>query len=272
MKDLHIHTVYSDGEHDEYEIVRRIIEAGIEEFAICDHDIIEGSKRVREVIENNNYDLIFHSGVELSLRINDLFNGVDIHVLYRDFDYDDPKLDELLRKIRENKKNKVSNMVKLVDEIFDVKITKEELEQALSKTKSFGKPHMYTLLTKHIDYDREEYFKKMKALKSERVDAVEAFNLLKDSKGYFTLAHPIEIMEDYHVGYDFVDEVVGYLAKYGLRGLETRHSKHTEENYKEFSRIAKKYDLVETCGSDYHGEHVKSSVKLGIYVKEERHR
>ena len=53
MKDLHIHTKYSDGEDDEYEIIKKVKEAGIEEFSICDHDTIEGSKKVYDLVVND---------------------------------------------------------------------------------------------------------------------------------------------------------------------------------------------------------------------------
>ena len=45
MIDLHIHTKYSDGEYDE-KIIQKVKDSGIDEFAIFDHDTIEGSKRV----------------------------------------------------------------------------------------------------------------------------------------------------------------------------------------------------------------------------------
>ena len=65
MVDLHIHTKYSDGEYDEKEIVDKIREAGVKEFSICDHDTIEGSEKVYELVKDNP-EFVFHSGVELS--------------------------------------------------------------------------------------------------------------------------------------------------------------------------------------------------------------
>ena len=49
FNDLHIHTKYSDGELDEYEIIKEVINSNIKEFSICDHDTIEGSKKVFDV-------------------------------------------------------------------------------------------------------------------------------------------------------------------------------------------------------------------------------
>ena len=110
MKDLHIHTCYSDGEKDEFEIIEEIIKSGVKEFSICDHDTIEGSKKVYDLLKDNKYDLIFHSGVELSCS----YNHVDIHLLYRGFEYDNEELAKLIDKIcylREVKKERMINYV-----------------------------------------------------------------------------------------------------------------------------------------------------------------
>ena len=74
-------------------------------------------------------------------------------------------------------------------------------------------------------------------------------------------------MDDYNLTYENIDNLVKLLKKNGLDALETKHSKHTKENYNEFSKIAQKYNLLETQGSDYHGPKVKPNVKLGICEK-----
>lgn len=66
MIDLHIHTEYSDDEYDEKEIIPKVKDAGVDEFAIFDHDTIEGSKRVFDELKKQNSNLKFYSGVELN--------------------------------------------------------------------------------------------------------------------------------------------------------------------------------------------------------------
>jgi predicted metal-dependent phosphoesterase TrpH len=75
-------------------------------------------------------------------------------------------------------------------------------------------------------------------------------------------------MDEYNLTYEDIDKIVGVLTSNGLKGLETRHSKQTKEDSAIFSSIAKKYSLIETMGSDYHGPIVKPNVKLGVCVKE----
>ena len=269
MKDLHIHTKYSDGEFDEFQIIEAIREAGIKEFSICDHDTIEGTVKVHRLLKNDK-ELIHHLGVELSCHIYEMYGGIDVHLLVRDFGENDEIVNFLVDKIAYLRKQKIQRMVDLVYKVYDIKISQEEIEEKEKLTNSFGKPHIYAILSNHGDFDRETFYKNMRRLKADdlKLNAIEVAKVLKDKKGYVTLAHPKEIMEEYNLTYEDIDKIVNVLVSNGLKGLETRHSKHSEEDCEVFSLIAKKYGLIETMGSDYHGPNVKPNVKLGVCVKE----
>ncbi len=71
MFDLHVHSVFSDGELIPSEIARRMVVAGNEGFAITDHadfsnitDILAKLSRMREHLER--YDIQFLIGVEIT--------------------------------------------------------------------------------------------------------------------------------------------------------------------------------------------------------------
>ncbi len=269
MKDLHIHTKYSDGEYDENEILKRIKNAGITEFAICDHDTIEGSKKISKILKQQNSDLIFHSGVELTSRVFDIFGGVNVHLLARDFDYDEKGINDLVKEISILRKKKIQRMVDFIDKIYGIKFTDKKIEEIQKSTNSVGKPHFYKLLCKYGDFDRIEYYRNMDKLHSEdlRLDAIKVLEFVHNGKGNVTLAHPKEVMREYNLSYKDIDKLVAYLKLFGLDGLETEHSLHTKEDIEEFKKIAKKYNLNESCGSDYHGENVKPDVFLGVCKK-----
>jgi len=269
MRDLHVHTKYSDGEFDEYQIINAVKEAGIKEFSICDHDTLEGTLKVHDLLIDNK-DLVHHLGVELSCHIYNMYGGMDVHLLVRDFDRNDEVVLSLVNKIAQMRKLKIQRMVELVYKIYNIKISDEEIREKEKLTNSFGKPHIYSILSNHGEFERETFYKNMRALKADdlKLDAIEVVKLLQVRSGYVTLAHPAEIMDEYGLSYEDIDKVVGVLAENGLKGLETRHSKHSEFDYKKFSNIAKKYNLIETEGSDYHGPTVKPHVKLGVCVKE----
>lgn len=263
--DLHIHTKYSDGELSEHQIIDEVIKSGIKEFSICDHDTIEGSQKVSKILEDNSCGLIFHSGVELSSR----YKNVNIHLLVRDFKYDDENILYLVDKIAKLRKERIKIMLELVKDVYGIDIDFKEVEEIASTTNSFGKPHLYKILLRYGEYDREEYYRNMDKLKSDsfKLDAVEVLERLKNSSCSVTLAHPIEIMKEYHLTYNDIDNLVYELSILGLKGVETKHSNHTYEDYLQFLNIAKKYNLLETPGSDFHGEGVKPGLKIGMIEK-----
>lgn len=268
MKDLHIHTKYSDGELNEQEIINEVLKSNVTEFAIADHDTITGSKKVNDLLKLNDYGLIFHSSVELSCRINEYQNGINVHLLAQDFDYNDKNILLLVDEISNLRKQKISIMVDYVEKTYNVTISKKLLDEKTKSTQSFGKPHLYSILETLGDFDRVEYYKTMDKLDTSKLklDAKKVINLLKDSCKII-LAHPVEIMDEYNFNYNDIDKLVAYLKSLGLSGLETHHSNQTEEMQKKFSKIAKKYNLFENYGSDFHGEHVKPGLKIGQTVK-----
>lgn len=269
MKDLHIHTKYSDGEFDEYEIIELVKNSGVKEFAICDHDTIEGAKRVMNIISQEN-DILFHTGVELSCRVGEWKNGVNVHLLVRDFNVDDEKILMLINSISSLRKLKVKRMIDLIKDVYGISFNDDELKEKIESTKSFGKPHVYELLQKYGDFDREEYYRHMNTLKSDdlKLEAINVLRVMKNTIGSVTLAHPIEVMEEYDLSYEDIEDLIGYLAQRGLNGLETNHSKHQKDDIEKFSKIAKKYNLFESEGSDYHGPNVKPNVRIGVCIKE----
>ena len=270
MIDLHIHTIYSDGEYDEKEIIKKIKNAGIKEFAICDHDTIEGSFKVFKKLKENNEKLIFHSGVEISCRAIEYSKPMNCHILVRDFDYNDEVIKNLVDKISKLRMKKIDRMVELVKLTYSIEIKQSEIDEILKTTNSFGKPHMYQILSKYGNFDRIEYYSCMDKLNSEdlKLSAEDVIKLLKNRKAKITLAHPMEIKKEYNLSFIELDRFIKYLKDLGLDALETRHSSHTKFDCAILSFMADSYDLKETEGSDYHGPKVKPNVKLGKCIKE----
>ena len=270
MKDLHIHTKYSDGQHNEFEIIQEVLNSGVKEFAIADHDTIEGSKRVFELLKNNNYNLKFHSSVELTCRVNEYLNGINVHLLVQDFDYANKKLIELIEEVSVLRYKKIQVMVNFIEKEFQITIPKDLLQEKIKTTKSFGKPHLYSIIETLGNFDREKYYRTMDKLDTStlKLDAKKVILTLKDSCN-IVLAHPVEIMDEYHFNYNEIEKLIAYLKSLGLYGLETHHSKQTKEMQEKFTNIANKYNLQESFGSDFHGERIKPNLKIGQTVKKE---
>ena len=271
MKDLHIHTKYSDGELDEFEIIDEILKTDVQEFSIADHDTIEGSKRVFEALKNKNeHNLIFHTGIELTCRVNEYLDGINVHLLVYDFDYNNKILLKLIDEISCLRFKKIQVMKDFIEEKFNIVIPQNLIEEKLKTTNSFGKPHLYSIIQTLGSFDREKYYKTMDNLNTAhlKLDAKKVITSLKDCK--IVLAHPYEIMDEYNLNISDIEKLIAYLKSLGLHGVETYHNSQTKQLQEQLSEIAKKYDLFESFGSDFHGENVKPGLKIGQIVKIEK--
>ncbi len=80
--------------------------------------------------------------------------------------------------------------------------------------------------------------------------ARKCIEVIKAAGGKVSLAHP------YQIGLDdsTLDALVGEMADWGLDAIECRYSRHTPEQEAFYLRLAEKYHLHITGGSDFHGE------------------
>ncbi len=107
----------------------------------------------------------------------------------------------------------------------------------------------------------------MKAVKKSEIDTIDAMRLIHVVGGITVLAHPGKLkrlkkpddpQQTAEKGTDDFDRAVDALVERlivegGLDGIECRHTDHTERDCIEFEKTAKKYNLIITGGSDYHG-------------------
>lgn len=103
--------------------------------------------------------------------------------------------------------------------------------------------------------DTEEFRKRVKRFKADARTCVEA---IKAAGGKVSLAHPYQIgLED-----GPLEELVRSLAGYGLDAIECFYPRHTPAQQAFCLRLAEKYGLRVTGGSDFHGEKVKPGIPL----------
>lgn len=268
MIDLHIHTKYSDGEYDENKILEEIKKVGITEFAICDHDTIDGSKKVSDVLKTKKHNFVFHAGIELTCLFKQFDKGVNMHILVYDFDYSNKNMLNIIDNISYLRRQKVDKMVAYVEKMYNINIPQEKLEEKLQNTKSFGKPHLYSIMCEIGQFDREEYYRKMDKLSTAefKLDTKDTITKLK-GVGKIVLAHPIEIMKEYNYSIETIEKIIVALKDIGLNGVECYHSSQTKRVQMNLSKLANKYNLLETKGSDFHGPNVKPGLKLGDIQK-----
>jgi predicted metal-dependent phosphoesterase TrpH len=80
-----------------------------------------------------------------------------------------------------------------------------------------------------------------------------ALDLIIGSRGFPVLAHPAATRRD---------DLIEYLVRLGVRGIEVYYPRHSFSDVSRYLKICRKYGLVATGGSDFHGG-AKPDVLLG---------
>ena len=265
--DLHLHSENSDGTDSPETIIEKAIEIQLEAISITDHEYLT------KVPVSQHIEII--SGVEVSVSWEKLeksnpFAGIHL-LLY--FVKEESPVDTFLENIRKLKNiRNVEIIENLQNEGLDV--NKSELGEF--KTKVPGRPHIASLLKDkgYVDSINDAFIKylgngKIGDSRSHQPDIEKIISLSQESKCLVFLAHPHTLMsndkfskKENWVNDDFY-ELVKKLSDFGINGLETTYSSYSKNISNQISEVAKKLNLLECGGSDYHGD-IKPNINLGF--------
>ena len=260
LMDLHIHTIYSDGDKTPKEIVNMARDMGLSTIAITDHDMIDGLKTLSE---SDLEGIEFIPGVELTARVS---HG-RMHILGYGIDINNEYLNEQL-----NNRNDLYNFNLYIEELknmFNIELPIEEVDEIRNRIGNIGRPDIALLLKKHgivksIDEAFEDYLNPVmeKCRPYKRgYSKEECIEMIIEAGGIPVLAHPVSLK----LTEEELRDEIAYLQGIGLGGIETRHIHHSQETINMLEQIAEDFDLLTTGGTDYHGE-VKPKVKLGTGI------
>lgn len=244
VADLHIHTFYSDSTSSPQEVVLQAKESQIDCIAITDHDTIDGILPTIDCARQ--YDIEIISGIELSAQIQ----GKDVHILGYFFDINNEKL---LKHIKHFQQVRLERMKEMINKLqsFDIPITYEDVLEQTS-AKSLGRPHLAQILVskkvvpslgkafdKYLAEGAKAYVPKFQQSPHDAID------LIHQAGGLAVLAHPMITKIDQHIN---------ELAEIGLDGIEVFYPNCSTAVQSSYEKIADKYGLLKTGGSDAHGD------------------
>lgn len=245
LVDLHMHSTCSDGLYSPEWLVNTCYEKGIKKMALTDHDNLSGIQLAMDAAAALPEPIEVIRGVEIS---TELYNE-SIHILGYHIDPNNQKLNSKLMEMRRRRRMRVLKMVeKLTDMGYEIEIN---LLNPVKKT--IGRPHIAKLLV------AKGYFKNSldcfeKLLKrgapayvpQPKLSPAEAISLIHGAGGIAVMAHPSEINDD------TVPERL--IQECNFDGMEIWHpSAKTPELIEKWYKLAKKYDLLTSGGSDFHG-------------------
>lgn len=259
--DFHVHSTASDGTNSPQELIRIGLNKGIEYFSITDHDTVDGVKSLLDSQEIFPNELSFVTGVEISAEF-----PTTLHLLGYNFDISDKNLNDILKNLQEYRQQRNNQMIQNMKN-YGFDITLEELQQEAGK-ELIGRPHFANLMVqkKYVKDKQEAFDKYLKKgatlyLDKKRLEPEQAIKLIKEAGGIVVLAHPYQTKV---YGKD-LEKLISDLKAMGLDGIEVYYSSHTKAMVQEYKQLAKKYELIMTAGSDYHGEN-KVGIELGLNV------
>jgi 3',5'-nucleoside bisphosphate phosphatase len=257
--DLHCHSTASDGTYAPGDVVALAVSSGLSALALTDHDTIGGVAEAAEAAKKAGLD--FLPGIEISC---DVPRPATMHLLGYGIDPVSPVLLDLTTRLIEGRNDRNPRIIRKLNEL-GVAITMEELEKEAGGT-VIGRPHIAAILLrkgyvssikqafdKYLAQGAPAYFDK------ERLTSKQAIELVQQSGGIAVLAHPVQLRTEND---GQLERIVKDLVDLGLAGLEVIHSDHDAALVEKYTKLADRYGLIKTGGSDFHGTN-KKNINLG---------
>ena len=255
--DLHLHTNNSDGSASPEELVNEITEAGIDIFAVTDHDTTEGAIQTSKIVPAGQ---TFIMGVELTCKTD----NVKCHILGYGYNQNDANLQKLIAKGKVLRRQKLETRIKYLKEIWNIDLTREELDWLYTR-KSVVKTHFANILvSRGLAEDNvsamEKYLNGCKTGNT-RFDGKEAITTLKNAGAVVVWAHPLGGEGEKHDTEEEFLPKLKIMINAGIQGLECYYSRYSIKEISFLRDCADKYNLYITGGSDWHG--TNKTVPLG---------
>jgi len=254
--DLHIHTNVSDGQYSPAETVRLAAARGAVCLAVTDHDRIGGLEEGRRAADEIGVDFI--PGIEISVQGNR-----ELHILGYYIDYNNAGLieacDNFIR-LREQRGSRIFDYLSKKG----VPLTEEQVQSHVPRGIA-GRPHFARAMVEagYVSSIQEAFDKYLGTPEFDGVErtkptAAEGLRMILGAGGVPVLAHPALLkLDDEHL-----EALVKDLAAAGLQGVECYYTTHTKEQTEKYLGLADKFNLLVTCGSDFHGELAKPGFDL----------
>lgn len=261
IADLHMHTIYSDGIRHPNDLIDLAIDNNIDIISITDHDSIMGLKN----ISNKNENIKIVNGIELT----SYYNNESIHILGYNIDINNKELNDKLDSIRTNKFYAIIASLVVLKDKYNIEFSSYDLANLFNNPGSISRVDIAKLCLKYNYVTTiSEAFDKYLAniydyinINNIKIEPKEVINLIHKSGGFAVLAHP----KIYKI--DNIEDFIKELISYGLDGIEVYHSLHNKEDIKYYLKLANKYNLKISGGSDYHGESIKEKIPIS-YAKD----
>lgn len=252
--DLHCHSTFSDGTLTPTEVVERAAGRDVKVLALTDHDDTAGLAEARTAAIQHGMKFI--NGVEISVS----WRKHTLHIVGLGIDPDYPPLQAGLRTVRSGRGIRAQKMADELAKVGIGGVYQGALKHATNPN-MVGRTHFarYLVEAGHCK-DVKSVFNRFLAtgkpgyVPHQWADLADAISWITGSGGVAVLAHPGRYMVGKHsMGRQTMHVLLTEFVELGGRGVEVVTGSHTPEQYAEFARYAEEFNLLSSCGSDFHG-------------------
>ena len=256
VADLHTHTLRSDGVLEPAELVRQAHAAGVRLFAIADHDNLAAYRELTAPGADplpQGLDLV--PAVEINAVTRDLDLGLpegELHVLGIGVDPADEAFEAAIAAQRGARRLRFAATVARLREI-GVPVDADLPEGVMESDDALGRPTLArALVAAGHAATVEDAFRRILGhglpgyVPRTGMGPVEAIRVIRAAGGLASIAHFGEAPQHLSLLRELMAE--------GLDGLETHHRTFGPETRDAASATARLLGLVETGGTDYHGD------------------
>jgi hypothetical protein len=246
--DLHNHSYYSDGALSPSEVVKLASKVGCDMFALTDHDTTDGIAEA--LLEANKVGLNLIKGVEISA----FWNNMAIHIVGLGVDTDNDILQNGLKHNRELRKVRAEKIA--------LGLWRSGIKDALEKAQKISGGSMLTRTHFAQMLIKEGYCKDMKSVfrrymtgkkpggvRVEWKNFDEVINWIHSAGGKALIAHPFR----YRMTHTKIKKMLYDFKEASGDGFEVVNANSSEEEISLGDQWSENYNLLASCGSDYHG-------------------
>lgn len=253
--DLHTHSTFSDGTFTPSQIVMEALRANLSAVALTDHNTVAGLPEFLDAARGTTLEAI--PGVEISTG----FLGREVHIVGLFLEQERyAELEDFLSVINRRKEESNRALVAALHAV-GYKISYGEIQERHQGNVNRA-VIAAELMKKGYVRDLKEAFCGILSSKNglytppERIPALEAVRFLHSINAVPVLAHPFLSLTEGELR-AFLPEA----REHGLAAMETRYSTYTPEVAAAACAIAGEFKLLESGGSDFHGEN-KPDIRL----------
>lgn len=270
--DLHMHSNCSDdGEFTPEKLLCLGKQASLDYLSITDHNTVRGVSVALALAEQMEIEVI--SGIELDC----VHMGRNFHLLGYGFDHTLPVFAQIEQSILTQEQAAARQKIALIQKAIGVPLSVDEVLAAADRGIVTGELIAEILLQKENAKEHDvllpylaggtrsdnpyvnfywDFFSQGKPayVPMHFISLSEGVELLHAAGGIAVLAHPGQNLQG---DYSVMEQII----ETGIDGIEAYSSYHGRVEAALFNGIAQQYQLLVTCGSDFHGK-IKPSISL----------